>query len=103
MNYIYLKCGAFPQREKGVLLMEEQCGESSLEEMSLHVTEQQALAPCQNETFVSRQEFYLSSRFWTECGNIRTRSVINTQWVIIKLWSLYGEIESAGKREGIEH
>lgn len=41
MNYIYLKCGEFPQDEKGVLLLEEQYGERCLEEMSIHVTEQQ--------------------------------------------------------------
>lgn len=63
MSYIYLKCGEFPQDEKGVLLLEEQWEETSLEELSVHVTEQQALTPCQNEMFVSRQEFYLSSRF----------------------------------------
>lgn len=60
MNYIYLKCGEFPQDEKGVLLLEEQYGERCLEEMSIHVTEQQTVTPCQNDTIVSRQEFYLS-------------------------------------------
>lgn len=63
MNYMYFKCGEFPQDEKGVLLLEEQHRETGLEEMSIHVTEQQALTPCQNDTFMSRQEFYLSSRF----------------------------------------
>lgn len=49
-----------------VCLLEEQYGERCLEEMSIHVTEQQTVTPCQNDTIVSRQEFYLS-RFWTEC------------------------------------
>lgn len=78
MNYIYLKCGEFPQDEKGVLLLEEQYGERCLEEMSIHVTEQQAVTPCQDERLCQGRNFILADSEQS-AGDTRTRNVINAQ------------------------
>lgn len=85
MSYIYLKCGEFPQDEKGVLLLEEQWGETSLEEVSIHVTEQQAPTPCQNEAFCQGRNFILVADFEQRAGDTRTRNVINTRRMRTKL------------------